>query len=85
MFFTLILSLLAIIGVSIVLNEIISVFQVIGLLDSVSFDFSFIISTFETDFQQGLSLVGILAWGIVQLYGIPLLIFLVSLHGLTAK
>ena len=85
MFFTLILSVLAIIGVTIALNEILNIIGVFFPIEENSLDLSYIISIFSSDLNQGISLLGFLAWAILQLYGIPLIVFLVSLHGLTTK
>jgi len=48
-------------------------------------DLETLTALFETNIEEALYLVGLLSWIIVQLYGIPLIIFLVSLNGLKQK
>jgi hypothetical protein len=85
MFFTLILSFIAIIGVTLFFGRVIEIMQILNIFGNFTIDIPTIISLFETDFEEGLYSIGILTWGVLQIYGIPLIIFLVSLNGLTSK
>jgi len=74
------LSLATMIAFSFSINEL---FSVLGLG---SFDLEEIISLFEeSPLKDIVPMLGIVLWGLFQLYGIPLIVFLVSLNGLTSK
>lgn len=85
MFITMIISLIAIVGVSLAAEEIMQSLSIFGLTDIPSLGIEVIVNAFETNFKAGISMLGIFAWGFLQIYGIPLIVFLVSIHGLTTK
>ena len=84
MLITLILSLLAMAGITLALGHIGQLLSSL-LFGGIGFDLSVISELFATDILTALSAIGVLLWGLVQIYGIPIIIFLVSLQGLTSK
>jgi hypothetical protein len=84
MIITLILSLLAMAGITLALGHIGQLLSSL-LFGGIGFDLSVIGELFATDILTALSAIGVLLWGLAQIYGIPIIIFLVSLQGLTSK
>jgi hypothetical protein len=81
---TLVISIMAMIGITLSISYIGEMLSHI-FLGGISFDSSVLLELFETDLVTAFSAVGFLLWVILQIYGIPLIIFLVSLNGLTQK
>ncbi len=80
MFIFLLLSLATMIMFSFSINEL---FTTLGFG---SFDLDEILSLFQNSpFEDIIPILGVVLWGVFQLYGIPLIVFLVSLHGLTSN
>ncbi len=84
MLVAMIFSLLAMAGITLALGHIGQLLSSL-LFGGIGFDFYVIGELFATDILTAVSAVGVLLWGLVQIYGIPLIIFLVSLQGLTSK
>jgi hypothetical protein len=83
--FTLILSFIAMISVTLFFGQLFDIIKNVGLIGNMEIDLETLTALFETNIEEALYLVGLLLWIIVQLYGIPLIIFLVSLNGLKQK
>ncbi|XFA98320.1 hypothetical protein ACAG96_05440 [Candidatus Izemoplasma sp. B36] len=80
MFIFLILSLGTMIAFTASINDLLSFF------DFGVFDLDEILYLFENnDLDEILPTLGFVLWGLFQLYGIPLIVFLVSLNGLAIK
>lgn len=63
-----------------------SISEFFSLLGLGSFDISDIIDSFDgSTFEEIVSTIGILLWGLFQLYGVPLIVFLVSFNGLAIR
>ena len=75
MFITMLLSLIAMVGVTLAAEEIIQSFGLIDLSNLFSSGFDVIVNAFESSFNAGLALLDVIAWGIIQAYGIPLIFF----------
>jgi glucan phosphoethanolaminetransferase (alkaline phosphatase superfamily) len=83
--FTLILSFIAMMSVTLFFGQLFDIIKNVGLIGNIDIDLETLTALFETNIEEALYLVGLLSWIIVQLYGIPLIIFLVSLNGLKQK
>jgi hypothetical protein len=83
--FTLILSFIAMMSVTLFFGQLFDIIKNVGLIGNMDIDLETLTALFETNIEEALYLVGLLSWIIVQLYGIPLIIFLVSLNGLKQK
>jgi len=80
MFIFFLLSLITLIAFTYAIQDLISFF-------SLEFDFNEIASLFrdKAPLDEILPALGVILWGLFQLYGIPLLVFLVSWNGLAIK
>jgi len=75
-----ILSLLALVTITFTIKEL---FMTLGFG---TFDLEEILLLLEDNSLKDVAFVlGILLWGLFQLYGLPLIVFLVSLNGLTSQ
>jgi glucan phosphoethanolaminetransferase (alkaline phosphatase superfamily) len=83
--FTLILSFIAMMSVTLFFGQLFDIIKNVGLIGNIEIDLEILTALFETNIEEALYLVGLLSWIVVQLYGIPLIIFLVSLNGLKQK
>jgi hypothetical protein len=83
--FTLILSFIAMMSVTLFFGQLFDIIKNVGLIGNMEIDLETLTALFETNIEEALYLVGLLSWIVVQLYGIPLIIFLVSLNGLKQK
>ena len=64
----------------------ISLEQLFTLLGLGGFQIEILVTAFEEmTLSQIVPVLGLSLWGLFQLYGIPLIVFLVSLTGLTSK
>jgi hypothetical protein len=80
MFFTFIISLATIILFILSIEQLFEAFS-LGF-----FDFDEIIAMIEEmPFEELTPILSMILWNVFQIFGIPLLVFLVSLHGLTSK
>ena len=82
---TLILSFIAMTSVTLFFGQLFDIIKNVGLIGNMDIDLETLTALFETNIEEALYLVGLLSWIVVQLYGIPLIIFLVSLNGLKQK
>ena len=83
--FTLILSFIAMMSVTLFFGQLFDIIKNVGLIENMDIDLETLTALFETNIEEALYIVGLLSWIVVQLYGIPLIIFLVSLNGLKQK
>ena len=83
--FTLILSFIAMMSVTLFFGQLFDIIKNVGLIGNMDIDLETLTALFETNIEEALYIVGLLSWIVVQLYGIPLIIFLVSLNGLKQK
>lgn len=80
MFLFFLVSLVTIIAFTFSINYFFSLFGLGG------FDINDIISSLDNStLEEIMPALGIILWGLFQLYGIPLVVFLVSLNGLTKE
>ena len=83
--FTLILSFIAMMSVTLFFGQLFDIIKNVGLIGNMEIDLETLTALYETNIEEALYIVGLLSWIVVQLYGIPLIIFLVSLNGLKQK
>lgn len=80
MFIFFILSLIAIIAISMSLNDLMSI------LNLGSFDIDDVLSLLEnSDINEIIQGLGLILYGLFRLYGFPLIVFLVSFNGMAIK
>jgi hypothetical protein len=72
-------------SVTLFFGQLFDILKNVGLIGNMEIDLETLTALFETNIEEALYLVGLLSWIVVQLYGIPLIIFLVSLNGLKQK
>lgn len=82
-----IISLITMVIFTIALNDLFSISsELFGFLGFAQFDLDFILSQFqESSIEEASIALSILLFGLFQVYGIPLIVFLVSLNGLASK
>jgi hypothetical protein len=87
MFVFMIISLITMVIFTIALNDLFSFSnELFGFLGFAQFDLDFILSQFvESSIEEASIALSILLFGLFQVYGIPLIVFLVSLNGLASK
>jgi len=80
MFIFMVLSLAAIVGITMSLSSLLS------LLDLGTIDLNDISTLLQNStITEIMQVLGYLIWGLFQLYGIPIIVFLISLNGLAIK